>query len=281
MTSTVGAVDRNRWWQRSRFGWSSVALAAAIVIAGCSNGDPGEEATTSEPLCQRATSTDLTAAGYRALADIAPAGLRPDLEHLAALLGQIAGLPPADAEARWAELTSDPTNLEALRRLGGRMRDLCGHDLAFTELGVSSGQGPDSDSASQASPPTPKLQSPDGDFEEGDRNTQEENDSKAAGGIPYADVKAEMLEIFGDRLWGFSSGADAEGESGFEGNVSELTTPEALSACRQLSEWLAAHPNANATIVLSLTDYPRSREFNVLALNAMIRPGEPGHCDAP
>ncbi len=251
-----------------------VLVAVALLAAGCAgSGEPaGTEAGTTHDVaagtgpqsgefCALAADVAPTAAAYSSLAAVAPEEVRTDLERFAKWLDELQALDESESRSAETALRSEPEYLETVGRITGYLSEACGIGSPSESDPSSAVDGEQPAGEADRDPSTPDIS------------------QDTLGGVPEDEVKAKVRELFGDRVWGTSFTASHEQRYEYEANVYELTPEEALPACEELSMFLAGHAQAAGTAVLRLTDYPRSREFNVLALNERIIPDEQGRCE--
>lgn len=280
----------------------AVLLVLGLLAAGCSGGSTaGSESASAEQggFCATVTSVALTSAGYRELAEVTPPPHRSDVERFAGFLADLEALEGAeDVSERRKAITSDPEYQETLQRIGNYVTEECGiggNDEALSETETtdeSSTTTATSEAATPTTQPAPSnsvtttTSAPGGSGDQGSAPDSDDSGSeREEPAVPPDEVKAAMREIFGDRLWGTSHGYFAPDGSEYEGNVSELTEDEALSACEELSVFIAEHPDMEGRGVLRLTDITVNADnevvTNPIAVNDTIAASDPGRCRPP
>lgn len=259
----------------------AIVAVSATACSGSGGGSPDRQASP-EAFCDAVTNVELSANGYHGLAEVTPAPINADVERFAGFLAEIEAAGGPDGAERQQAITSDPEYQETLQRIGNYVTDECGID----------GEG---DTATDPEAPEgSSTTAPAGD----ERNDSTTSTPVTAGGgegqgtpteprreepaVAPDQVKAEMRAIFGDRLWGTSHGYFAPDGSEYEGNVRDLTEAEALSACEDLSAFIAEHPEMEGQGILRLTDITVNDDnevvTNPIAVNDTIGAGDPGTC---
>lgn len=264
-------------------------VAVVLLTGACSvasepahqeTGHRGSQSAGAD-FCAKALDALPTAASYRALAAEAPPEVQADFERVASSLYGLDQVDESELPNASEAVQDDPAYLQAINRIRQYLLEECGVASASEETSGATPATPSSDPQATA-PPQP------GDTAAGDADgpgTEDPDEPEPpeipeGPGVPHEDVKARLRDIFGDRLWGTSFDSSREGVFEFEANVAELIAAEALSACEELSSFLSEHSDAAGTTELRLTDFPPSGEFNVLARNSTITPGNPGSCEA-
>lgn len=273
-------------WQRSV---RAAAIPMAFVLLGACSGGGGSTASA-EAFCAAVTQVELSAQGYQELAEVTPDPVRADVERFAAAL---AGLEADGGDQSEGGAISDPAAQESLQRIGNDVTEQCGiggEGESASDTGETEPRSGPVNPQPTGPSPTTAASSPDGPTPttartgSGDAEGEDSGSTREEPAVPPDEVKAEMREIFGDRLWGTSSGYFAPDGSEYEGNVHQLREAEALSACEELSAFVAEHPEMEGRGVVRLTDITVNADnevvTNPIAVNETIGAGDPGSCRA-
>ncbi len=254
------------------------------MLGSCSGGSSESNAPEASPaaFCDAVTEVELTSDGYRQLAEVTPEPQRADVERFAGFLADLEASEGAEGEEA---ITADTEYQETLQRIGNFVTDECGIGGDATPTSQPEAESPAPDgTTSTTKAPVPDPEAPDADEpdEDEDDGADDTGSRREEPAVPPDEVKAEMRAIFGDRLWGTTHGYFAPDGSEYEGNVRDLTEDEALSACEDLSAFIAEHPDMEGQGVLRLTDITVNSDNEVLtnpmALNDTIGSGDPGTC---